>query len=249
MRGKVFWFAFFVFHITYFFVRFFGTESVRAFLFLALISNGFMIGLMGLESDKSVSGKKVLLCDTAVMKTSSSEKALGSSQASRASTISSAMRADLIGCVISVRGGSESILIGARASAVIGCILPFEFVNLVTAPRDHFSGLAPYDRYSRKFGHFLPLWVSIGEVEHFLIRDFALSMTSTSSKGSSPASISFSNLMASWKSSTVEPVGLIRFSFMRQCSNSSGDWQFLCSEILILTISAFFGALISRVFL
>ena len=61
MRGKNFGSHFFVFTLLYFLVRFFGTDKVIAFLFLALFSDGCMIGLIGLESDKTVSGKKLWL--------------------------------------------------------------------------------------------------------------------------------------------------------------------------------------------
>ena len=58
-----------------------------------------------------------------------------------ASAISSGIRTAWIGCVISVGGGRESVLIGARGSAVIGWTLPFVLTNFTTAS-DHIPGLA-----------------------------------------------------------------------------------------------------------
>ena len=49
MRGKITLVRIFCFHITYFLVRFLGTDKVQAFLFLALFSSGQVIGLIGLE--------------------------------------------------------------------------------------------------------------------------------------------------------------------------------------------------------
>ena len=80
------------------------------------------------------------------------------------------------------------------------------------------------------------------------MRFLASSMMSTSRSGSSPASIYFSILMAFCRSSTVRPFGLMQFSFVRQYSNNPGDWQFLCSDNLVFTISAFFCTLIFSVF-